>query len=130
MARSPSSRSRRCGVKDSYRALGTGRLDISRIRVRVRRLDTILAAHAPELERVEIVSIDVEGWELEVLRGFSLERFQPTVLIVENVFEDAGYRGRWRSAVTTVASRRPNDVYTRRAIDQEPAAVDERRALP
>ena len=82
-------------------------------RVSVRRLDSILQAHAPTLEGVDIVSIDVEGWELEVLRGFSLERFRPKVTIVENVFEET-YRNAlgardyelWRHVP-------PDDVYVR-----------------
>jgi hypothetical protein len=40
---------------------------------------------------LEIVSIDVEGWDLEVLRGFSLERYRPSVLIIENVLDEAAY---------------------------------------
>jgi FkbM family methyltransferase len=43
---------------------------VRKIRVNVHRLDTILAEHAPEPEHIDVVSIDVEGWELEVLRGF------------------------------------------------------------
>ncbi len=34
--------------------------------------------------RVDLVSIDVEGGEQEVLEGFSLERFKPRVLLIEN----------------------------------------------
>jgi FkbM family methyltransferase len=100
-------------VKDSYESsLSTGKLDVRSITVNVRKLDTLLAEHAPELEHMEIVSIDVEGWELEVLRGFSLERYRPSVLIIENVLDEAAYqqalgaRGykRWMQVP-------PNDVY-------------------
>ncbi len=34
--------------------------------------------------RIDLVSIDTEGCELEVLDGFSLERFKPRVLVIEN----------------------------------------------
>jgi len=34
--------------------------------------------------RLDLVSIDTEGCELEVLDGFSLERFKPRVLLIEN----------------------------------------------
>jgi len=34
--------------------------------------------------RIDLVSIDTEGCELEVLDGFSLERFKPRVMVVEN----------------------------------------------
>jgi FkbM family methyltransferase len=99
-------------VKDAYRATATGDLDIQVIRVKVRRLDTLLAEHASYLDRVDLVSVDVEGWELEVLAGFSLERYRPGVLVVENVFADSGYRRElrrrgyrlWRHVA-------PNDVY-------------------
>lgn len=33
---------------------------------------------------IDLVSIDVEGMELEVLDGFSLDRFKPRVLVIEN----------------------------------------------
>jgi Methyltransferase FkbM domain len=65
---------------------------VRRIKVKVRRLDTILAEHAPDVSRLDLVSVDVEGWELEVLDGLSFERYRPKVLIVENLFAEAGYR--------------------------------------
>jgi hypothetical protein len=85
------------------------------IRVDVRRLDTLLADHASDVERIDLVSVDVEGWELEVLDGLSFERYRPSVLIVENLFGDVAYRDAmaargyvlWRCVW-------PNDVYVRR----------------
>ena len=34
--------------------------------------------------KIDVVSIDTEGCELEVLDGFNLERFRPRVLVIEN----------------------------------------------
>lgn len=52
------------------------------VEVEVRTLDDILAeAGNPKLD---FVSIDVEGSELQVLRGFSLERHQPALLMMED----------------------------------------------
>jgi hypothetical protein len=34
--------------------------------------------------RIDLVSIDTEGSELDVLDGFSLERFRPRILVIEN----------------------------------------------
>jgi len=34
--------------------------------------------------RIDLVSIDTEGCELDVLDGFSLERFHPRILLIEN----------------------------------------------
>jgi FkbM family methyltransferase len=101
-------------IKDSYRATQE-EPDVRRIKVKVRRLDTILVEHAPDVSRLDLVSVDVEGWELEVLDGLSFERYRPRVLIVENLFAEAGYRqalaergyGLWRRVW-------PNDVYVRR----------------
>ena len=47
-------------------------------------LDQLVASE--ELSRVDFIKIDVEGFELEVLRGSTrvLERFQPTVLLEAN----------------------------------------------
>jgi FkbM family methyltransferase len=36
-------------------------------------------------ERVDFASIDVEGGELDVLRGFDLDRFKPRVLVIEDL---------------------------------------------
>jgi FkbM family methyltransferase len=51
------------------------------ITVRTARLDDVIdAARFPE---IQFITIDVEGHELQALRGFSLERFQPRVVIIE-----------------------------------------------
>lgn len=56
--------------------------------VEVRTLDEILAeAGTPKLE---FVSIDVEGMELQVLRGFDLRRHRPAVLLVEDHLKQLG----------------------------------------
>lgn len=98
-------------VKPAYRALRPD-LDVRPIQVNVRRLDKILAEHAPEVRQLDIVSVDVEGWELEVLDGLSFDRYRPKVLIVENLFAETGYRGAMRDRGYLLWIRRaPNDVY-------------------
>jgi FkbM family methyltransferase len=105
------------GIKGQFAALYEtmkSATDIKTITVKVRKLDTILAAHEPELCAIDILSVDVEGWELNVMRGLSLNRYQPKVVILENLFDDDGHvsfmgaRGytRWRRL-------EPNDVYLR-----------------
>lgn len=54
----------------------------TKLEVEVRTLDDVLAECDPP--RIDLLSIDVEGTELEVLRGFSLERYQPAVLLLED----------------------------------------------
>ena len=51
------------------------------VRVAVRTLDSIL--EEARASRVDFVSIDVEGGELAVLRGFDIRRWKPGVVIVE-----------------------------------------------
>jgi FkbM family methyltransferase len=100
-------------IKPEYRALGRD-LDVTRIKVDMRRLDTILAEHAPDVQRLDIVSVDVEGWELEVLDGLTFARYRPRVLIVENLFRDPRYVRAMRDRGYVLWQRAaPNDVYVR-----------------
>ena len=46
-------------------------------------LDTIIEKHMPKNVSIDFVSIDVEGAELDVLRGFDLKRHRPRVVVVE-----------------------------------------------
>jgi FkbM family methyltransferase len=70
------------------------------IEVPVRTLDSVLTeAGAPT--RFDFLSIDVEGHEIEVLRGFDIARWQPRLILLEDHVADlskhryltaAGYR--------------------------------------
>jgi FkbM family methyltransferase len=98
-------------IKDSFAALKPD-LDATTIRVNVRRLDTILRTHAPDLERIGILSVDVEGWELEVLEGLSVDRYRPECVILENLFGDSAYREAMaRRGYRLWRTVPPNDVY-------------------
>jgi FkbM family methyltransferase len=55
-------------------------------RVPVATLDSLLADAG--FSTVDFVSIDVEGFELEVLQGFSLERFRPRLVLMEDRVRD------------------------------------------
>ncbi len=99
-------------IKDSYASLSSD-LDISKIRVNLRRLDTILATHAAYIKHIDILSVDVEGWELEVLEGLDLERYRPRVMVIENMFRDSKYRAYMRAKGYRLwRCVRPNDIYT------------------
>jgi len=101
--------------------------ELIEIDVPVVSLDTIIQAEkkdpligkgpwAPnEGWRIDFVSIDVEGAEMDVLDGFDLKRFKPKVLVIENEREsgavvepylrDRGYRKFFRRVI--------NDFYVR-----------------
>ena len=103
------------GIKPNYRTLKPA-LDTKIIKVRLRRLDTILREHAPDIGQIDVLAIDVEGWELEVLNGLDFVRHRPRVMVIENLFTDMHYeeycdaRGYdlWHYSP-------PNDVYVDRA---------------
>ena len=79
------------GCYASHLAKSQQKVTVTTIPVQVRRLDTILAQHAPDIGEIEVLAIDVEGWELSVMRGINLAKYRPKVLILENLFNDAGY---------------------------------------
>jgi FkbM family methyltransferase len=100
------------GIKGSYAALIDPEVSISEIKVNLRRLDTLLGEYAPEVERIDIVAVDVEGWELEVLDGLDLARFKPRVLIIENFFAEKRYRTYMKNRGYELWKYlAPNDVY-------------------
>ena len=118
-------------VKPSYRAL-RAELDVTPIKVNVRRLDTILAEHAPDVGHVDLVSVDVEGWELEVLAGLDFERYRPGVLMIENLTAHPSYRRALRDRGYVLWKRRwPNEVYVSPArLSRRERALARLHALP
>jgi len=51
--------------------------------VPVRRLDDLLAEYVPSDQKIDFLSIDVEGLDLSVLRSNDWSRFRPSILLVE-----------------------------------------------
>jgi FkbM family methyltransferase len=103
------------GIKGEFAALHETVKDKTKVRtvpVKVRKLDTILAEHEPDIDHVDILAVDVEGWELNVMRGFSIERYRPSVIILENLFKSEGYVAYMATAGYKLWQRlEPNDVY-------------------
>jgi FkbM family methyltransferase len=61
-------------------------LSIDTIKVNVRKLDTIL--EEAKVLKVDYVIVDVEGWELNVMKGFTTSKYQPKIIVLENAFSD------------------------------------------
>lgn len=78
-------------IKDSYAALKPD-LDTTTIKTKLRRLSTLFQQDIPDVNQIDILSADVEGWELEVLAGLDPSSPRPRVMIIENLFDDEGYR--------------------------------------
>jgi len=99
-------------IKESYAELVDSELDVRKIKVDLRRLDTLLREHASSVSHIDVLAIDVEGWECEVLNGLDFEQFAPRVLIVENVFGDDEYREYMRAKGYELWRYiDPNDIY-------------------
>jgi FkbM family methyltransferase len=56
---------------------------LERENVPVRRLDDLLAEYLPREQKIDFLSIDVEGLDLSVLRSGDWDRFRPSILLVE-----------------------------------------------
>jgi len=63
----------------------------SKIKVRVRRLDQIIENHCEGISKIDLLVIDVEGYEIEVMKGFSPERYKTKVIVMENLFHNNSY---------------------------------------
>jgi len=58
------------------------------VEVPARTLTSVLSS-IPDLPHIDFFSLDVEGYELSVLQGLDLNRFRPTLILVEaNFFEE------------------------------------------
>ena len=83
------------------------------IKVRVRRLDDILSAHCPDLSKIDLLAIDVEGYELEVMKGFTPSRYQTRVIVLENLFHSESYTEYMKGVGYTLHKKiRYNYIYT------------------
>ena len=59
---------------------------VEEIKVEARKLDTILSRI--NIEKIDFISIDTEGTELDVLDGFDISRWMPKLFVIENNFQE------------------------------------------
>jgi FkbM family methyltransferase len=102
------------GIKNRF-----AQMDIPRLRkiidVRVCRANTLLGERRPAWREIDLLAVDVEGWELDVLQGLDFRRYRPKVLIVENLFLERSYHAFMRMRGYTLwALKFPNEVFVRR----------------
>lgn len=45
------------------------------------RLDTLFACHG--VTQIDILSLDIEGYEVEAMRGLDLDRYRPRIMVIE-----------------------------------------------
>jgi FkbM family methyltransferase len=61
--------------------IGEPPLSGAKVRVQLRTLDSILAEAS--VEKIDFLSVDVEGTELDVLDGLNLEKYAPRLILLE-----------------------------------------------
>jgi FkbM family methyltransferase len=61
---------------------------IKQITIPQKTLNTIIKTEIPDLTKIDIISIDIEGGELDCLRGLNLIEYNPYIIVVENVTND------------------------------------------
>jgi len=61
---------------------------VTQITVPQRTLDTIIETEISDLKKIDLMSLDIEGGELDCLYGLNLNKFPPSVIVIENVAGD------------------------------------------
>jgi FkbM family methyltransferase len=59
------------------------------IKVDIITLDWLLELLS--VDKLDYISIDVEGWELEVMKGFNAQKYNPKVIVLENFLNEDSY---------------------------------------
>jgi FkbM family methyltransferase len=77
-------------VSEEYKKIFPGCVitDIKQITVNQRTLNTIIKNEIPNLTEIDVMSIDIEGGELNCLKGIDLNKYKPKLLVIENVSND------------------------------------------
>jgi FkbM family methyltransferase len=58
------------------------------IKVPQKKMNTVLENELPHIKKIDIISLDIEGGELKCLKGFDLKKYEPKIIVVENVNND------------------------------------------
>jgi len=54
-------------------------------KIKTETLDNILSTHLKDDQKIDFLSIDVEGNELNVLKGFNIKKYKPTLIMLEYI---------------------------------------------
>ena len=60
------------------------------------------------IKKIDVLSIDVEGYELKVLKGLNFEKYRPDVIIVEYLDPDAN---KWEIPYNNIANVMRSEIY-------------------
>jgi hypothetical protein len=71
---------------DYLNTFGSQIYQITKFKVPQKTLNTLISTEISHIKNIDIMSIDVEGGELKVLKGLNLEKYKPKLMVIENVF--------------------------------------------
>jgi FkbM family methyltransferase len=91
---------------------GAGKESLVEIDVEVITLDSLM--QKLNINSIDLACIDVEGWEIEVLDGFDLDKYKPHVILLENYTSNPDYGKYMTSKNYTFHTRLyHNEIYVR-----------------
>lgn len=70
-------------IQSRYENRGVHYTGLDEITVPAMRLDDVLAKYLNDDDGIDVLSVDVEGHEVGVLKGFDSERWRPRVIVIE-----------------------------------------------
>ena len=75
-------------------------------------LDTLL--ESIHVDDIDFLSVDTEGWEIDVMKGFDHNKYQPKVILLENINDDPKYTSYMSSIGYKLQIRQDyNEIYTK-----------------
>jgi FkbM family methyltransferase len=113
---------RKAELKQAYARRGRVFPGFNETRLPARTLDSILSEYLPAGTPIDFISIDVEGSELDVLRGFDVQKYRPKVMIIEAntpakrqalssyMTHDVGYHCARKTPINVIFTRDPHDI--------------------
>jgi len=85
---------------------------VETIDVDIITLDTLL--ESIHVDKIDFLSVDTEGWEIDVMKGFDHNKYQPKVILLENINDDPKYRSYMSSIGYKLEIRKEyNEIYTK-----------------
>ena len=85
---------------------------IQTIKVKVITFNQLL--ESLNVDKLDFVSIDVEGWEIEVMKGFDVNKYNPKVILLENL-DNLSHIPRYMQSIgfKKVHALQQNEIYMR-----------------
>ena len=97
--------------------------EIIKITVPQKTLNSVIETEIKDLVCIDIMSIDVEGGELNVLKGLDLNKYKPKILVIENIFNKPDIYDYLKKYNYTLDKRIDYNEYYKLNIDLQPCSI-------